>query len=126
MTAEEYAARRGGEMPPSFPYVRPEDVAVVVVEDGDDIVGCMTVLKVTHFEGVWVDPKYRGNAGVMRPLLRQAWAIPRARGESWAFGGAAVGDGAMGKFMGKLNGVQLPLHTFALWVGEEGSCPKQE
>ena len=38
--------------------VRPEDIQIVVVEDGERIVSTMAVLRVTHFESLWIDPEY--------------------------------------------------------------------
>lgn len=108
----------GLRFPPLLPYVAPENIAVVVVEDGDEIVACVSALKVTHFEGLWVSPWHRGNAGVARALLRQAVAIPRVRGEQWVFGG--IEDETMRGFMQRLGSVPIPLELHALWVGGEG------
>ena len=120
LPVEEWGRLQAEQLPPTIPYVPPHDVAVVVVEDdAGEIVACMSVLKVTHFEGVWVDPAWRGNAGVMRPLLRQAYAVPAVRGERWVFGGAKDGDGLMARFLARLGGVAMPMRFSALWVGEK-------
>jgi len=124
---EEWARLDAAHLPPTIPFVPSRDVAVVVVEDdAGEIVACMSVLKVTHFEGVWVDPKWRGNAGVMGPLLRLAYAIPQVRGEQWAFGGAADDCPQMQGFMGRLKGVAMPLKFYALSLvekfKEKGPC----
>lgn len=103
------------ENTPILPYVLPRNMAVCVVEDEGKIAGTLSVVQATHFEGLWIKPQYRGNAGVMRALLRQASAIPRCRGESWVFGGAA--EGKMQGFNERLGGVRLPLDFYALWVG---------
>jgi hypothetical protein len=102
---------------PILPYVLPRNMAVCVVEDGEEIAGTLSVVQATHFEGLWIRPESRGNAGVMRALIRQAAAIPRGRGESWVFGGAA--EGTMQKFNERLGGFRLPLDFYALWVGEQ-------
>lgn len=52
---------------------RTPDATVHVAEDGGKIVGCLAELKVTHLEGLWVDPAYRVSAG--RALLRLAREI---------------------------------------------------
>lgn len=107
-------------MPPAFPYVSPENVSVVVVEDdGGKVIACMTVLRATHFEGAWIDPAHR-NAGVTRALLRLASAIAMARGEQWVFGGAA-GD-QMRDILQRLDCRHLPMDLYAVWVGEGEEC----
>lgn len=98
-----------------FPYTQPENVAEVVVEDGDRVLACMSVLRATHFEGLWVDPSARRHPGVMRGLLRQATAIAQVRGERWVFGGAEHDQ--MRGFLGRLGGVQVPMDLYALPVG---------
>jgi hypothetical protein len=117
------ALERSGQ--PSWPYIDPSSVDIVAVEDdAGALIACMTVLKVTHFEGVWIDPEYRGKSGVMRALLRASGDIPRARGENWVFGGAADGDDVMRRYLGKLGGVEMPLSFWALWVGGK-QCRQQ-
>ena len=101
-----------GQIPPLFPYVRPEDMAVIAVEDGDELVACLSVLKVTHFESLWVHPKYRGNAGVGRRLLRYAYALAREWGANWAF--ADIESDEMHGFMERLGAVPVPLQFHAL------------
>ena len=70
-----------------LPYIEPHNVALAVVEKEGRIVARLGVYAVSYFEGLWVDPEYRGNPGVMRALLRQAIALPQRRGEHWCLGG---------------------------------------
>lgn len=109
-------------MPPSLPYGR--DIDFVVVEKDGKVVACVSVVGITHLEGLWIDPEHRGNAGVVRALLRQASTLPRVRGEQWVMGGAANGDDRMRGFMERLGGVPMPVEFYALWVGEE-KCRQQ-
>lgn len=96
--------------------VPPETIAVVGVEDDEGrIIASVCVLQITHFEGLWLAPEYRGNAGALRALIRQAYAIPQVRGESWALGGAA--DSKMRKVCRQLGGAELPMSFFMLPVG---------
>lgn len=115
---EEWARLGRTELPPLLPYVDPDNCAVVVVEDGERIVASMAALRATHFEGLWVEPEHRGNAGVMRSLLRLSTALARMRGERFVFSGAA--DDRMRSFAERLGGVRMPLDFYALWVGREG------
>jgi hypothetical protein len=100
-----------------FPYVQPENIDVVVVEDEGEISACMTVLRATHFEGLWITPERRKNAGVMRALLRQATALARLRGDQWVFGGAEKDE--MRGYLERGGGVKVPMDLCALWVGGE-------
>jgi len=113
---EEWARLEASRLPELLPYCRPQDVAIVAVEDGAQLAACMAVLKVTHFEGVWVAPEHRGNPGVMRPLFRLAGAIPSMRGEHFALGAAAHGDERMRGLMERL-GTRLPMDLYQ--VGEQ-------
>lgn len=109
-------------------------VAVVVVEDEDgEIVAAIQVHQWTHFEGAWVREDKRGNPGVMRALLRQAFAIPGVRSEGWLVAGAEEGQGGelMRKLLPKLGGHRLPVEFYAVPVpvqvegAEEGACRKE-
>jgi hypothetical protein len=119
---EEWDRLKDTDLPPLLPYLSPESAAMVVVEDGENIVASLAVLSATHFEGLWIDPAWRGNAGVSRPLLRLAIALAQARGERWAFGGAS--DDQMRRLLGKLGGVHVPMDLYALWVGGEQCRPQ--
>lgn len=45
------------------------DTQVIVVEDGDEVVGCWALMPVYHAEGAWIAPAHRGKATVGRRLL---------------------------------------------------------
>lgn len=108
----------GAGVPELLPYLEPQNLAVVVVEDdAGKIVASVCAMQVTHFEGLWLDPEHRGNAGVFRSLTRQAYAVPRMRGEHWVLGGAGDGDERMKAICSRLGGKPLPLSFFAMPVG---------
>jgi hypothetical protein len=116
---EEWQRLGEGELSALLPYVEPENVAVVVVEDDDgEIVACVSALQVTHFEGLWIKPEVRGNPGVFRSLIRLAYAVPRFRNEKWILGGAAESDAQMDTLCRRLGGHPLPVKFFAMPVGE--------
>lgn len=100
------------QIPPLYPYVNPEDVAVIVVEDRDEIIGCVSVLRATHFESLWIHPCFRGNAGVGRALLRQGTAMARTWGANWAFGD--IESEKMRGLVERLGGVKVPADFYAL------------
>ena len=56
------------------------DAQIVVVEDGDRIVGCWALMPVYHAEGLWVDPAYRTKVSVGRRLLDGMTRIVRDGG----------------------------------------------
>ncbi len=116
---EEWGRLDGTDLGKLLPYAEPFNVAVIVVEDdAGKIVAHVSAIQVTHFEGLEIAPEYRGNAGVFRALIRQAYAVPAMRGESWAFGSVADGDARMEKLLCRLGGVPLPLHEYGLKVKE--------
>lgn len=91
ITSVEWEQRKPEGLPDSFP-ADTNDVGVVVVENSGEIVATLAVLRVTHFENAWVHPRFRGNAGVLRRLLREAWEIPAKRGERWVLWAAEHGN----------------------------------
>lgn len=107
---------------PEIPDVRPEDMTHVVVEDdAGDVVGALTVLRVTHWEGAWIHPKHR-NAGVVRGLLEMAEAVSECRGSRFVFAGAA--DERMRDILTRLGGSRVAMDTYALKLGGE-PCRQQ-
>jgi acetyltransferase (GNAT) family protein len=93
--------------------VGPDNAEVFVVEDGEKIVGCFTVARVTYLESVTILPEYRGNLGVVRALTRQAFDAARKHGR-WAMGGAADGDPDMMSYLIRLGAEPLPAMFFAV------------
>jgi GNAT superfamily N-acetyltransferase len=86
-----------------------------VVEKAGKPVASLGVVRVTHFEGLWIDPAHR-NAGVSSALIRKA--IEQAREMSkqdFVFGGAA--DERMRTILERLGGQRMPLDFYALWIG---------
>ena len=104
---------------PLVPYTHPRNMAVCVVEGDDGIAATVSTLRVTHLEGLWVKPEYRGNPGVMRALLRQAWALAQVRDEQWMLGGAEHGNCEMQGF-GERIGKKIPMDLYAINFGGEG------
>lgn len=106
-------------LPDLLAYTEPQNTAVVVVENGaGEIVASVCALQVTHFEGLWLKEEHRGNAGVFRSLIRQAYALPRSREEHWVFGGAEDGNDQMGELCSRLGGHPLPVKFYVMPVGE--------
>jgi hypothetical protein len=110
------------ELPALLPYLTPANTSVVVVEDGEKLLASMAVMRVTHYEGVWIAPEARGNLGVTRSLLRMASVFPKTRGETFVFGGAA--DDRMRDILQRMGGAPMPLEFYALSLGSK-ECRQQ-
>jgi len=101
-----------------LPYVAPEDARIIVVEDGDRIVGAWGVFRVVHCEGIWIDPAYRRS--VVHASLIDAATAAAAQWAPWAFTGAATA--AIGRLIRRyLHGQRVPMETYAFGV-KGASC----
>ena len=117
LSPEEWPRMEDRDISALLPFIEPENIHLVVVEDeSGQIVASVGVLQTTHFEGLWIAPEHRGNAGVFRSLIRKAYSIPRGRNEHWAFGGAKSDDERMKSLCRKLGGTQMPIEFFAISV----------
>ena len=76
------------ERPALLDHVHPQDAQVLVVEDGDRIVGYLMAARVTHLEGLWIDPEHRNRAAVGRALRNAAPGLAERWGHSWAWAGS--------------------------------------
>ena len=104
---------RLGDLPISelFPFVRPEDIRVIVVEAEGAIVGTWTLLRMTHLEGIWVDEKHR-NAGVVRSLMRTAFREADEWANGWVLTGANT-DAVRG-ILARLQATKVDMDTYML------------
>ena len=106
---EEWGRINSPELPTLLPYVEPQNISVVVVEDDKgEIVASVAAMLTTHFEGLWIDPEYRGNAAVARSLIRELYEVPRGRSEHWAFATAGEDNVRMDSVCRRLGGRQMP------------------
>ena len=95
--------------------VRPEDVQILVVEDGDRIVATMAVLRVTHFESLWIAPEYRGNAGLGRRLIKAGIEAARKWTDRWVWGASDTEH--MKDIISRIGGKPLPIQTHIITMG---------
>lgn len=117
LRAEEFGLLNTPGLPQITPHIPERDASVVVVEDDSgEVVACMTVAKITHLESVWIEPSRRGSQGIVRELLRHAFALPDIRGEKWVIGGAAHGDPEMRSYLERLGGQPIDAAFYALPV----------
>jgi hypothetical protein len=112
---EEYPRLAGTELELVWPTL-PMDAAVVVVEDGGEIIGCWAAFLLAHVEGVWVAPAHRGKTSVARRLLG---GMRRALAEHFGASGAITGamsDEVRGILAG-LGATKLPGDHYTLTLG---------
>lgn len=118
---EEWSRIEGTETPALLPYVAPQNVSVLAVEDEEGrILASLCAHQVTYLEGLHVVPEAKGNAGVMRALLRLIAGLAAARSESWVLAGS---DGSlrgekMANFYRRLGARELPIRSFMVKTGE--------
>lgn len=112
LPAGEWSKLAHTDFPAMLPYVTPEDVQIVVVEDADRIVGCWAVMRITHLEGLWIDPAYRGKASVGRRLLTETVRLARSWSARWVWTGAQTDD--VRAMLAKVGGVRLPLDSYVV------------
>ena len=98
--------------PPLGTTLRPEDAQVVVVEDDGRIVSSVGVFRITHFESLWIDPTYKGNAGMARMLMRTAIEAARKWTDQWVWG--ASGTSKMNTILYRMGGRKMPVETFVV------------
>jgi N-acetylglutamate synthase-like GNAT family acetyltransferase len=63
----------------------PNSAAVLVVEDGGEIIACVGTLTVPHAEEFWIAPAYRGNPVVIVSLLDGCFEMLRNHGLKQVF-----------------------------------------
>ena len=98
--------------PPLGTTLRPEDSQVVVVEDNGKIIASVGTFRVTHFESLWIDPEYRGNAGVARRLMKGAIGAAKKWTDQWVWG--CSGTDHMNDILTRMGGVKMPVDTFVV------------
>ena len=126
---EEWHRLDGTEAEQLWPTLDPQNVRVVAVEDGDELVSCWVAMRVVHMECLWVKPSHRGLAGVARRLfagLRQVAVEWDLRGVVTSSLSPVVTD-----LIRRFGGSPLPGEMFVLPIeigrpvrkAEEEACP---
>ena len=127
IVAERYASRvlppaewsrlADTDIPSVFPYVTPETMRVIVVEDGDRIVAACALLTIVHLEGLWVHPEYRHKPGVARRLLTATLTLARSM-TRWAM--TAAQDDTVRRLLTKhLGAVHVPGDMYIVPIKEK-------
>lgn len=103
---DEYSRLSVTGEPQMYPTVRPEDIEIWVVEDGEEIVGSLSVVRVPHLEGVWIAPDRRGSPTISTLLLRNAVESSRKWSKGWVMAQAA--DDHVKDLVSRCGGVKMP------------------
>ena len=111
---EEWPKLVGTEADTLWPHLDPDNTQVIVVEDGDRIVGTWTAVRLVHAECVWVDPDYRGSFGVVKRLLRGMQRAARQWGARTVLTGSLTDQ--VSAFITSLGGQALPGEHFVIPV----------
>lgn len=91
---------------------------VVVVEDGDEILGFWIALSFIHAEAPWVHPDHRKRAAVVRHLVQGMRELITERGAHGAICGVTTENQPL---LEKLGGVPFP-PTYYVPMKESASC----
>ena len=83
---------------------------MIVVEDEGKVVALLAALRITHFEGLWIDPAYRGNPSVGRKLLREGVTAASKWATDWAIGYS--GTDHMNDVLERVGAVRMPVETY--------------
>jgi hypothetical protein len=113
---EEWPRLVGTEAETVWPMLDPSSARVLVVEDGDRIVGCWILAPYWHAECVWIAPERRGQSSVARRLwgfMRQTVIDLGGRG----FITAALTD-EVKALIQHLGGIPMPGTHYAVRVKE--------
>jgi len=103
---EEWHRLAGTELEP-YVHDQPDGVlAVLVVEDGDQIIGCWSILTLVHVEGVWIDPAHRKHGAVARQLLGAMWRRLRSLGVRAVLTGAVTTE--VEQLLARLGAARVP------------------
>lgn len=97
------------------PTLRPEDVQVVVVEDGGRIVSSMVVMRVVHFESLWIDPEYRGHPTLAKRLLAESIEAARKWASKWVWGCSNTDH--MDDIIKRVSGQKMAVDSYIIPLG---------
>lgn len=108
---DEWGKLAGTELEAVVPHL-PDHARVLVVEDGEQIVGCWAFVSLVHAEGVWTASEHRGKSSVARHLLMGMRETVREMGAQGVIT-AATSDTVRG-FLSVLGAVELPGTHYAM------------
>ena len=115
LSPDEWGKLDATSIPQIGPTLKPENVRVIVVEDGEKIAGTMVVMRVVHFESLFLSPEYRGSPELVGRLWTEATRIAKDWTDTWVW--AASDTDHMNDIIGRVGGVKLPVESFVIPIG---------
>jgi hypothetical protein len=113
LPVEEWHKLDDPSLPPLWGGLLPQESDVVVVEDEEGkIIARMLVMRITHLEGVWIDPEHKA---VASRLLRESAKATFRWADKWCLGGADSLQ--MREIMNRLGGKKWPGEFYILGTG---------
>lgn len=111
---EEWSRLIGTEAELVWPQVDSLNADVLVVEDGDEIVGTWMFLKVVHAECFWISPKHKASFAVGKRLIQGL----RDQGKKWGVASVITGsvDPHVTDMIERFGGKPMPCESFILPV----------
>ena len=109
LSSDEWPKLAGTELG-KFPL--PPNARVLVVEDGEQVVGCWSLFPVWHAEGVWVEHQHRGHAAVFRHLVRGMRALAHSLGTARVVTSAM--DPMVERLLKRAHAVKVPGEFYVL------------
>lgn len=113
---DEYGKLAGTELEAVAAHLDPLTSHVVVVEDGDRIVGCWLAFPQWHVEGLWVAPEHRKRGRVFPLLLDTMYGLLRGLGARTAMTASVSSD--VDRILGHLGAMKLPGDHYCVPVKE--------
>lgn len=113
---EEYERLKPVGMPDLSLAMRPEDLGVAIVEHDGEIVATMSVIRVTHFESLWIDPRFRGNPKLVKELVSAGVLQAKSFGSKWVWGASDTEH--MSDIIRRVGGTEVPVRSFVIPVGD--------
>jgi ribosomal protein S18 acetylase RimI-like enzyme len=84
------------------------EMLIVGILAGDRVVAAWPIWNATHIDGLWVDPEYHGNPGVLRPLVEAVSATLAANQVHTTYALLAEDDAAGQDMASRLGFARVP------------------
>jgi Acetyltransferase (GNAT) family len=115
----EYGRLAGSTLGPVLSMLPPA-AQVIVVEEGDRIIGHLAVVPLWHTDGLWIAPEHRTRGRVFRLLAQGLGRLAANLGITTVIPGSESAE--MDRILDGLSAVPFPARQFTLNVQECGPC----